>query len=69
MKMLLILLLGNSFMLQYNENILFNRVAKIILFVLLTGYLTKEIENIFFRARVPTVYFSFSQTRTCLDNI
>ena len=47
MKILPILLLGNSFVLSCNENILVNRVGKTFIFVLLKGYLIKEIENIF----------------------
>ena len=47
MKILRILLQGNSFMLKCNENMLVNRVAKIFPLVLLKGYLITEIENIF----------------------
>jgi hypothetical protein len=69
-----VLLLGNIFLLLCNENILFNRVKNIVFVLVSQGYLIKEIENIentrnnvetlALRARVPTDYFSFSQTST-----
>jgi hypothetical protein len=45
-KLMPVLLLGNTFLLLCNENILFNRVKNIVFVLSSQGYLIKEIENI-----------------------